>query len=108
MTTERFVVREGHLRLLRRAYVRWEDCEYGAPAIDCKRPYGNSDVTADICQIQGWDFGDDGPTREYEEDARLLHEGTETVLQILLHDLTISPGTYEREKYAAEWKRVET
>ena len=43
-----FTVTEEHLKLLRRAYVDWEDCEFGAPAIDCKRPYGNSDVIADI------------------------------------------------------------
>ena len=30
---------------------RWDDCEFGAPAIDCKRPYGNSDVYNDIAKI---------------------------------------------------------
>lgn len=33
-----FVVTEDHLKLLAQMYVRWEDCEFGAPAIDCKRP----------------------------------------------------------------------
>ena len=32
------------LKLLARAYWRYEDFEYGAPAIECKRPYGNSSV----------------------------------------------------------------
>src|SRR6266568_5645220 len=40
-----FTVTEDHLKLLRHAYLYWEYGEgYGAPAIDPKRPYGNSDV----------------------------------------------------------------
>ena len=46
-----FTVTDEHLKLLRGAYVGWDDCEFGAPAIDCKRPYGNSDVIADIAEI---------------------------------------------------------
>lgn len=40
-----------HLTLLRRAWWDWYDCEYGAPAIDPKRPYGNSDVDGDLAEL---------------------------------------------------------
>lgn len=33
-----FTLTDEHLTLLRAAYIGWEDCEFGAPAIDCKRP----------------------------------------------------------------------
>ena len=64
-----FTVTEEHLKLLRRAYVGWDPCEFGAPAIDCKRPYGNSDVISDIGEILGyervhWDPDDDGDYNE--------------------------------------------
>lgn len=39
----------------------WDDCETGAPAIDPKRPYGNSSVASDVLEILGMTpEGDDG------------------------------------------------
>lgn len=36
-------------------------CEYGSIGVDCKRPFGNSDVNADILEIIGAKpEGDDG------------------------------------------------
>jgi len=36
-------------------------CEYGSLGTDCKRPFGNSSVEADILKIIGWKpEGDDG------------------------------------------------
>jgi len=32
-----FQLTEQHVTLLRNAYVNWDDCEFGAPAINCKR-----------------------------------------------------------------------
>jgi hypothetical protein len=52
-----FTVTEDHLKLLRRAYIGWDDCEFGAPGIDPKRPYGNSDVIGDIAEILGEELG---------------------------------------------------
>src|SRR5262245_17189804 len=55
---ERFTVTDEHLRLLRRAYVFWDETEFGAPGINAKRPYGNSDVYGDIAEILGLVHGD--------------------------------------------------
>lgn len=78
-----------HIKLLRRSYVGWNDCEYGAPEIDCKRPYGNSDVAGDIAEILGWKpEGDDGENEclssRQRTAARKIHEEMKGVLQIVL------------------------
>lgn len=40
-----------HLTLLANANWRMSDCEYGAPEIDGKRPYGNSSVESDLEEL---------------------------------------------------------
>ena len=108
-----FVVKENHLKLLRRAYVSWDDCEYGAPAIDCKRPYGNSDVVNDMMEILGIDnkkrFPDDEPfyTDEEIEYVENLHAETKVVLQIVLATGMFKAGTYESDKYTDNWKKID-
>jgi hypothetical protein len=38
-----------------------DDCEYGGIGIDCKRPFGNSDIPGDILDLIGaYPEGDDG------------------------------------------------
>lgn len=56
----------------------WCSCEYGAPAVDPKRPYGNSSVEVDILEIlEIKPEGDDGNSEcyssEQREFARQLH-----------------------------------
>lgn len=108
-TKQFFTVTEDHLKLLQRMYVGWQDCEYGAPEIDPKRPYGNSDVEADIAEILGWGDGKEYPYDELDSDTRqmasILHEETQTALQILLTNLTIEPGDYVADPYSTEWRR---
>ena len=76
----RFTVTDEHLRLLRRAYVSWDETEFGAPEIDCKRPYGNSDM---------------------------LHAETAVALQIALSTGEFRNGRYTREDGSHGWKRDE-
>jgi hypothetical protein len=103
---KRFVLTPKHIKLLRAAYVEFDDsCEYGAPAVNPKRPYGNSDVESDIHEIlTGKRNNDlsDTKMREY----RKLHEETATALQIILATGTFSTGTYEVEGYGVNWKKV--
>lgn len=103
-----FEVTEDHRRLLRRMCIGWEDCEYGAPAVDCKRPYGNSGVTEDICEILGWDYDeDDGPSREQADRARAIHEEMQVVLQILVNTAALPLGQFVRSAtYSADWSRA--
>jgi hypothetical protein len=42
---------EDHWTLLGRAFWDWDDCEFGAPSIHPKRPYGNRDVEGDLAEL---------------------------------------------------------
>jgi len=91
-----FELTEDHIKLLQSAYVRWEDAEAGAPAIDPKRPYGNSSVELDMAEILGWNQeGDEYPLLlEQEERLNELHRETEIALQIILRHKTFRPGKF--------------
>lgn len=39
-----------HLTLLKESCWDWNESEFGAPTMDGKRPYGNSDVEADLAE----------------------------------------------------------
>lgn len=91
---EQFELQEPHITLLQNAYVSWEDCEYGAPSIDCKRPYGNSNVLEDMRALLG------GYT---DDELAELHKETQTALQVILDTKSFQWGLYEREKYGGKW-----
>ncbi len=76
-----------HVKLAKRMYVGWDDCEYGAPAIDPKRPYGNSDVEGDIADILGWKVGEDGLSEKQSEEASRLHLEMKDVIEFALKNL---------------------
>lgn len=93
-----FVLTENHVQLLRAMWVGWCGDEYGAPEIDPKRPYGNSDVPEDIRE------GLSMPNLT-DEECRALHEETQTALQVVLRTGSFEPGTYVAEKYSGEkWR----
>lgn len=102
-----------HVTLLRSAYVSWDDCEFGAPQIDPKRPYGNSDVIGDIAELLGIEGTVDSSGERHfsaEESDRLarLHAGTRTALQVVLATGQWETGLYRAPKYyARRWERVE-
>jgi hypothetical protein len=104
-STTDFTVTEEHLKLLRRAYVSWDDCEFGAPEIDCKRPYGNSDVIGDIAEIFGVETNDDGEVpSDVEERFTRLHAETAIALQIALATGEFKAGRYVCDKYKENWR----
>lgn len=112
-----YVITEDHVKLLQRLYFRWEDDAYdGAPAVDIKRPYGNSDVLGDVAEILEWElitdrWGDPTMTEEQAERAKELHEQMHMVLQILVQNPTnFSAGTYKNvarsAPYGCEYRKV--
>jgi len=106
-----FKLKQEHIKLLKNAYISWDDCEYGAPAIDCKRPYGNSDVEMEMVKILGYKVFEDGHgdkhlTKEQSDYLRKLHEETQDALQIILRNLEVKPGVYEASEYGSDWKFV--
>jgi len=107
MNKKTFILREEHLILLRNMYVSWWDCEYGAPSINCKRPYGNSDVIRDIAEILELRSKDDDSdlTEEQEKELDKLHLETKIALQIVLQNINqeIKLGEYETIDYSSKW-----
>jgi len=108
---ETFEMTKDHLKLLSKMFVEWQDCETGAPEIDPKRPYGNSDVENDIAEILGWELFENADeekqlSKKQFELATKLHKETETALQVALITQCFKEGTYEKqdEYDSTSWK----
>lgn len=108
---QEFTLTEDHVKLVRQMLVNWQDCEYGAPEIDPKRPYGNSNVAYDIHEIltgKEWDYGDED-TNEMSGDMAdkyyAIHRETDKALQIILASGSFRPGVYSAPAYTARWSR---
>lgn len=101
-----FTLTEDHIKLLRQMNVGWQQCEFGAPEIDPKRPYGNSQVYYDIAEHLGLDIPEDDEafTDEQKEKMLKLHRETEDALQIVLTTGTFKPGIYVADRYMRDWK----
>lgn len=97
MSELRFTVTDDHLVLARRMHVGWDGDEFGAPAVDSKRPYGNSDVLDDMREI----LGRPGAT---DDELNELHRQMKTVLQIALRVGTFRAGEYVARLYFEDWK----
>lgn len=97
----KFEIKKEHLILLKKMYVGWQDCEYGAPEIDPKRPYGNSGVEHDICEILGKIKVDANGEEQYlTKDLKYagkIHKEMENVLQICLCTQSFKTGIYEKD-----------
>jgi hypothetical protein len=98
---KRFTVTDEHLRLLHRAYISWDETEFGAPGINPKRPYGNSNVFADIAEIldvpdSDWLDASEELTPDAEWRFLRLHVETAIALQIGLATGEFRSGRYVR------------
>lgn len=106
MSREEFVVTADHIKLLKAAVVRWDDSEFGAPAIDSKRPYGNSSVLLDIAEILGDEVNYEGDLEDAQYNRYTkTHYETATALQIFLNVGRMVPGRYVRDGWK-DWQMV--
>lgn len=106
MNKTEFILSQDHINLLKNMNVSWNGDEYGAPTIDPKRPYGNSNVENDICRLLGW------VESRYEfKKASWLHLEMACALQIALVYVgqPLLPGVYKQTKEYdyLSWKRVD-
>lgn len=104
-----FQLKEEHIKLLQNMYWEYSDCETGAPAVDCKRPYGNSYVPPDVAKILGVELSDDD--NKYDEQVREImqfHYDSHKALEIILQMKSFELGLFEkvRDGYDYKWKRV--
>lgn len=99
-----------HITLLQRMYWEYQDCETGAPAVDCKRPYGNSYVPPDVAEILGVELpeDDDAAYDKKVEEVMRFHYESHTALEIILQLKTFETGLYEYRvvDYKKKWKKV--
>ncbi len=128
---KKFEMKEEHLKLLQNMYVGWNDCEFGAPEIDPKRPYGNSNVIQDMLELFGLEEikkggqvfkfkifgveyllkGEDKFNIDMDNERELntllvqLHKETQTALQIVLETRQFKQGIYEKDGNG--WKLTE-
>lgn len=113
---QEFRLTEEHVKLLcgnGRYYVEMSDWgENPAPAVNSKRPYGNSDVAEDVAEILGWklELDEDGYpelSEEQEERAEQIHSETADALQVILNAKSFEPGLYRTQTaYHIDWVRV--
>lgn len=80
-----FDITATHLGLLRRARLAWEGAERGAPMLDPDRPYGRSDLLAQLGEVFGTDDPDVQALRHIEMYA--------TMARFVRH-ATLDPGRY--------------
>lgn len=108
---ERFVITHDHIKLLQNMYFSYDEGgEFGAPAVNSKRPYGNSNVYDDIGEIieELPELVDCYGDEVYSDDqtARFLkiHKEMTTVLNIIAATCMVESGEYQKEKYTNNWE----
>ncbi|MCM1235911.1 MAG: hypothetical protein NC489_37950 [Ruminococcus flavefaciens] len=105
-TEREFTLTEEHIKLA--AHLRFEvqaDSWYGdafIPAINPKRPFGNSGTSESALEILGCQVGEDGYYKKEDlSHAEDLLIGLPAAMEIILARKTFEPGTYEMERYGA-------
>lgn len=104
-----FTVTNDHIILLRNLSPEWMEGETGAPHISPSHPFGNENYNGEVAydvaailEIEPDAFGDLSSS-DYMRCARIYRE-LEYAFAILLRNLSIEEGVYERESvYSKNW-----
>ena len=109
---EEFVLKNEHLALLAKVNLVWREGENGAPAVDSKRPYGNSDAMKDIANILSEAQGtcphckaDLSPGAFPTGQLGGLHRETLTAMEVIFQSGLTTPGLYVRDKETSPWRK---
>ena len=108
MGKAKFELKQEHIDLIKelnfKGLVSNEDgnIEY-RPAIDYKRPFGNSGVTYDVLQRLGLTDEDGNYTDADRKRAELLIIELPVALEIVVKNKTFEPGEYEVEEYSSAY-----
>lgn len=112
MNKDRFELTNDHLKLIQEMNIGYnEGCEFGAPNVDPKRPYGNSDVYNDIGEILGIkpeqedDWGNEFSNDQIDYMNK-IHRQTAKALQVILSSKSFSTGFYEADMYRDNWQPI--
>lgn len=101
-----FTVTENHLKLIRQLEFE-NDGSCGAPSIDYKRPYGNSDVYRDIAKTIGMKCDQEFTDQQIGEMNR-LNKQVVTALRICIATGAFVAGHYSGTSfYPSDWKLIQ-
>lgn len=114
MRDEIFHLKEEHLKLIQNVYIYFDEYGYeGAPAVDIKRPYGNSRAVAyEVYRVlhddEYWDSDKQGemPQQMYQEYVK-LHRETAMALQICVRRQSFEVGTFRNKFPFSQWEKVD-
>jgi len=103
-----FLVKPEHCALARSLNIRWYSAENGGPGADIVRPYGNSDLIADIATIVNYRKLEEDEIYAAEEENHLLglHQEMHIALQIFLDSGKFHSGIYKKPSITAPWEEV--
>jgi len=104
MNSQRFELKEEHVKLLGAACVSWNIDSFGSPTINCKRPYGGSDIYGDMIKILGWECKVTDNSDGMIDDLNQLHNELKVALQIVISAQSFKPGFYDGTRYGRDWK----
>lgn len=108
---QQYELTDDHVKLIRQFSIWWDDGAYdGAPAVDCKRPFGNGDYVSDIAEIIGLEQieADDGETfwpKGTRDRCEQLYRELAEALQVVLAAGSFEPGVYIASDYRRNWRR---
>ena len=113
----RFELKEEHLLLLTEGYFRYDgSCEFGSIGLDCKRPFGNSDVYLDMAEILGGsadyetacELDNYEVANEFEERFdKLYKEELPLAMKIIFETRSFELGWYEAEWTGRGWRKID-
>ena len=108
MSATVFELKQEHLTLLKQSCWGWNDCEYGAPGMDCKRPFGNSGVDTDLAEI----LSKTSPKCPHcgelldttvQQKNEAIYKELLNALEVICHTLSFELGVYKKNsKYRWE------
>lgn len=105
----KFELKPEHIKLMTelnfRSIVSTDSSDRYRPAIDFKRPFGNSGATTNVCEIMGW-YCDEKSEKYAPEDierAETLIIELPVALQIVMQNHTFEPGIYEVGEYSSAY-----
>jgi len=105
-----FELKQYHVDLLTNANIDYvSGCEWGWLGLDCKRPFGNGDMTGDMAKIMGieqieTDEGPQWPKGTHEKMVKIFEEELPIALEVILESKSFEPGVYEKEEYMGTWE----
>jgi hypothetical protein len=110
-----FELKEEHIKLLQHMYFQFDESAYeGAPCVNFKRPFGDSDILEDMMHILDFTpshaedicFCEEDDCENFHEDDELelseseikylmdIYQGTHIALKIITHLKTFETGKY--------------